>query len=232
MEVAEAVTSTTAFSSTVLFAADLSEGVSLAEAYANSCGFNATLAAQLTLADQLLGGIGYYDTLTVPVALSDGAVVNTILADSLGEAIAAASSLGATQVQVASLGATLLLTATYANALIRVVWPNPTDVRLGVQYGPTGEDYTGTASFGTGQLAFASTMYVIPATDNLIVTLTENTQSVVEKPRQQEPVVLQQTADKVTLSRENEVAVCTARQSIQVRQTLDEVWVLTNREVV
>ena len=211
-----------AFSAVQVFASTLGEGVSLAESYATKGVFNAELVAQLTLADQLVGGISYTDTLTEQVTLSDGAVVRTVLAASLGEAIAVADSLGATHIQVSSLGETLLLNATVEGVRVGLTWPTPSEVLLGVQYGPTGADFTGTAVAGGGATVFA---------EHMVVTLTIDKMTVAQKPKREasgavEPRTAQQS------SKGKNAFVCTATPTHYVLTSNDEIWVRTNKETI
>lgn len=219
----DTVSATESVTATQVFTSALGDGVSLADTYAAKGSFNAALLEQLTLADSyMLGGFTYTDTMTAQVALSDGATVRTIIAASLGEAVAVADSLGAKQIAVSSIGSSLVLSASFDGIRIGLTWPSPADVRLGVQYGPTGADYTGTLTGGTGETVFASRMSVTLTTDKLYVA---------QKPRREassavEPRTTQQS------SKGKNVFVCTATPTHHVLTTPDEIWVTTNKETL
>ena len=210
-----------AFSAVQVFASTLGEGVSLAESYATKGVFNAELVAQLTLADQLVGGISYTDTLTEQVTLSDGAVVRTVLAASLGEAIAVADSLGATHIQVSSLGETLLLlNATFDGVRVGLTWPAPSEVLLGVQYGPTGSDFTGTAVAGGGATVFAQHMRVTTTTDRFTIS---------QKPKRDVSQAVESPVSQQGSKGKN-AYVRTSIPQHTVQTSPDEIWVTTNKE--
>jgi hypothetical protein len=51
---------------------------------------------------------------------------------------------------VSTLGESITASALVSGVVVSLVWPNPSDVRLGVQYGPTGTEYTGELTGGGG----------------------------------------------------------------------------------
>ena len=154
----ETVTPADTDNSAQVFVAGFSDSVTLADAYSYTVttgGFtyNDTLAEALTLADSLIASQAMGNPLTETVTLSDGASVTVIMAPTLGEAIAVAESLGATQIMVSTVGETVTLNATLTSTVSgSAVWPDPTTVLAGTQYGPTGLDYTGTLSPGGAYL--------------------------------------------------------------------------------
>lgn len=220
--VAASVSAAGTFTAAQVLSAALGEGVSLAETYANTGGFNSALAAQLTLADQLIGGMSYTDALAAPVTLSDGAVVSTIIAKTLGEAIAVADSLGATHIQVSSLGETLLLNATFDGVRVGLTWPAPSEVLLGVQYGPTGSDFTGTAVAAGGEAIFVQHMRVTTTTDRFTIS---------QKPKREASHAVERQASQQGNKGKN-VYVSSPVPQYHVLTGPDEIWVRTNKETI
>lgn len=172
--VTESITPADTPAGPIVFAVSLSEGVTLADSYADSLAggpqtYNESISEALAVADAyvsaqtfantLAESVGLTESSTGPmvmaaalgetVGLADGTVGSLIMAASLGEAIAVAESLGATKLMVSVLGETLTLTADLTSTLSgSIVWPDPSQVLAGVQYGPTGLEYTGTYTDG------------------------------------------------------------------------------------
>lgn len=96
-------------------------------------------------------------------------------------------------------------------------YPLPADVRLGVQYGPTGTEYTGTLVAG-----FASRMNV---------TLTTQRLSVIEKPKKQAQQIIAPTTQPGNQKSKSAYAhTCIPRY--QVLTSPNELWVRTNKETI
>jgi len=160
--IAESVALSSGDTSNQLFSATLSEGVSLVDTYldTDSAIYNETLLSSLILADSLLSSQVFVYPVTAQITLFDDVASNIIVATTLAEAIVAADALGAEQISVSSIGEFLTLTATVAGEML--IWPAPSDVMFGVHYGPTGDDFTGTAVLGNGTqiIAYRSDVHI------------------------------------------------------------------------
>jgi hypothetical protein len=96
-------------------------------------------------------------TFTETITTNDGVTVTAILANTISEAIALADAMGATQIMLNAVGETMTMNATFSETVISsggAVWPSPSQVALGIVYGPTGTEYTGTlvGSSGAGMM--------------------------------------------------------------------------------
>lgn len=141
-----------------LFIVTLGESTTLADQYADAVvsggtTYNETLAESLTLADTMIALQVMPAAITDTVTLSDGATVGLVIGATLSDAITLADALGATQVMVNGLSETVTVAYSSAGTVPGSgVWPDPADVKAGVQYGPTGTEYTGTKQGGGSYL--------------------------------------------------------------------------------
>jgi hypothetical protein len=167
----EAVTPADTDGSAQVFVLTLSESTTLLDSYTGTIAggpatYNDTLAESLTMADALIASqvfvsllsesiaasdtntaaATFINTLAESIALADGSTANFIAVNTLAEAIAVADALGAGQVMITTIAEQVVMAATYTSSGGggTIVWPDPSTVLLGVQYGPTGTEYTGT----------------------------------------------------------------------------------------
>lgn len=96
-------------------------------------------------------------------------------------------------------------------------YPLPADVRLGVQYGPTGTEYTGTMVAG-----FAARMTVTLITERFTVT---------QKPKRVASHVVEPTSQQPSSKGKN-VHVSSPVPKQHVLTSPDELWVRTNKETI
>lgn len=173
-QLSESVAPSDSDGSVQIFVASLSESTSLLDDYTGSIAggpttYNESLAESLAMADALIAlqvmpnalaesvapgdsesaAAVFASQYTETITMNDGFTTTVILANTLAEAIAVADALGATMIMVSTLGESVTLTATVAGTISgTAVWPDPSTVAIGVQYGPTGIEYTGTATKG------------------------------------------------------------------------------------
>lgn len=149
--IAEALTLADALATSQVFANALSETATFADALSAVQVMLATRSEGITVTDTLAVGLSIQTARTESVTMGDS-LANTLTLDAtLAEAITLAQALGATQVMLSARSETITLAAVFdASVTIAGGYPDPADVREGVQYGPTGIEFTGTFKGGKG----------------------------------------------------------------------------------
>jgi len=123
----------------------LAEAVAMGDSAVAQLVILSTLAESVVVSDSVSAAQNHAAALAESITLGDSYTVSAIMVNALAETIALSAALGAGQVMLTVLGEQVTLLAAQSAAITgRPVYPDPSEVLLGVTYGPTGVEYTGT----------------------------------------------------------------------------------------